>query len=272
MTTEERPFKKRNERLHYPTIKKIDWAKDYRPDGIQVYFRGLFCPVPKIFVYGDYNESDFIETQLIESESGEVVHKALDGSIVRLLKRWENKQFDGEVATFSRLKIIYGEREKTYRLKATWYQRTSDASFSIVCAIESEPFAIRSTKRFISDVEKLGLADRELKKIKLETPTGEIIQKPKRKKLNVDDDDFEVDDDDDSADSTYNPSPALKKSIVPKPPIQLPSPCSLLNRTVTLPPINSVLKSNTHPIALARYPSFLTVEQKPKISRISWIT
>jgi len=80
----------------------------------------------------------------------------------------------------------------------------------------------------------------------------------------VDDDDFEVDDDDDSADSTYNPSPALKKSIVPKPPIQLPSPCSLLNRTVTLPPINSVLKSNTHPIALARYPSFLTVEQNPR--------
>lgn len=58
------------------------------------------------------------------------------GCLVRLMKRWENKQFDGRVASFSRLKLLQGERGKEYRLRVTWYERVG-AGFQPVASIDS---------------------------------------------------------------------------------------------------------------------------------------
>jgi len=264
MTSEERKGRKRHERINFPiVIRKIEWSNNYCPDSVQVYFRGLFSPVPKVYVCGDYNDTDFIETQLVESDTGEVVHRSLDGSIVRLLKRWENKQFDGQIATFSRLKIIYGERDKSYRLKATWYQRNSCSDFSIVCAIESEPFTIRSTKRFVNDSQ---LENKEPKRIKI-SPIPEPIAEPepKPKPTKNEDEEDEPIDDDDSSDATYTPSPAIMKTI--SKPNTIPLPATSFGFSNTSSPPNTVQPpvrtgpTISLPISLARLP-FLNGNQQ----------
>jgi hypothetical protein len=57
---------------------------------------------------------------------------------VRLVRRWENKQFDGIHATFSRLKILLGERGRKYKLRISWYERSATGKFEAVSVLDHE--------------------------------------------------------------------------------------------------------------------------------------
>jgi hypothetical protein len=77
----------------------------------------------------------------VREESFNLVNYVLlyhpEGNLVRLSKKWENKQFDGTRARFSRLKILYGERSKQYRLRIVWYERVDNSNFSVLSSLTS---------------------------------------------------------------------------------------------------------------------------------------
>ncbi len=57
-----------------------DKGIEYRPERVQVRFRGLFSPIPQVVIHGPFLETDVLEAILVaDTEQMEEHEKALDG-------------------------------------------------------------------------------------------------------------------------------------------------------------------------------------------------
>ncbi len=80
------------------------------------------------------------------------------GCLVRLVKRWENKQFDGVVASFSRLKLIHAghRRDATYRLRIVWWSIAAlsnggQSHYRVAQIVTKQSFSVMAHTKYSRD-------------------------------------------------------------------------------------------------------------------------